>query len=338
MPTLQPETLKVGLIGCGRIGKVHAESVFENRRTELSVVADVMIEGAQAVTEQFGGTPTAIAQDALDPSRVDFAIIASPTPTHAELLRVAIGAGVPVLCEKPIDLDMSVVESIRDLATASKSPIALGFNRRFDPNFAEAYRRVRSGEIGDLEQVLIVSRDPAPPTSEYVRDSGGIFRDMTIHDFDLAAHFVGKFESLSALGFNHFSEDIKNQGDFDAVTVVLRAKSGVSVTITNSRHAAHGFDQRLELFGSKGMIRVENVNTTSVRVFTDRFVSAETPYESVMFIKYKDSYRLELNEFIQLLEVGKSASPGFEDGRNALLVADAAGISAREGRTVQVTY
>jgi len=330
------KTYRVGLIGCGRIGQVHAESVFHNPRTTLEVVVDVVPDGAQSVVERFGGRATSDPLEVFVDGAVDFAIIASPTPTHAQLLTVAMDQGTPVLCEKPIDLDIEVVDSIRDQAATTTVPIALGFNRRFDPSFAEVHRLIQAGTIGPVEQVIIISRDPAPPTLEYVKASGGIFRDMTIHDFDMARHLVGTIEAVTAVGFNQFSDEIRDEKDFDAVTVVLTAESGASVTITNSRHAAHGFDQRLEVFGPNGMVQAANVHDTSVTTFQAGHSGAHGPLEAIMFRRYEQSYRAELEEFLRLLDTGASTSPTFEDGREALIIANAAELSATEGRTVSI--
>ena len=327
---------RVGLIGCGRIGQVHAESVFLNPRTTLEVVVDVVPEVAQSVASRFGGRATSDPRDVFASGAVDFAIIASPTPTHAQLLTIAMDTQTPVLCEKPIDLDIDVVDSIRDRATTTTTPIVLGFNRRFDPSFAEVHRLIAAGTIGAVEQVIIISRDPAPPTLDYVRASGGIFRDMTIHDFDMARHLVGNMSAVTAVGFNQFSEDIRAEADFDAVTVVLSAESGASVTITNSRRAVHGFDQRLEVFGSEGMVQASNVHDTSVTTYSANHSAAFGPLEGIMFRRYEQSYRSELEEFLRLLDTGSSTSPTFEDGREALVIANAAALSAAEGRTVLI--
>lgn len=325
---------RVGLIGCGRIGQVHAESVFLNPRTTLEIVVDVVPEGAQSVVDRFGGRATSESHDVFAQGAVDFAIIASPTPTHAELLTVAMATETPVLCEKPIDLDIGVVDSIRDQAADTSSPIALGFNRRFDPSFSEVHRRVQEGQVGAVEQVIIISRDPGPPSLDYVKASGGIFRDMTIHDFDMARHLAGNISAVTAVGFNQFSREIRGENDFDAVTVVLTAESGALVTITNSRHAAHGFDQRLEVFGAKGMIRADNVHDTSVTTYSAEHSGASAPYQTIMFRRYEQSYRAELEEFLRMLETGSSNSPTFDDGREALLIANAASLSATTGQTV----
>jgi myo-inositol 2-dehydrogenase/D-chiro-inositol 1-dehydrogenase len=243
---------------------------------------------------------------------------------------------VPVLCEKPIDLDIARVDALREKARSALTPIALGFNRRFDPHFAELRRRVHAGEIGRLEQLTITSRDPAPPTAEYVAVSGGIFRDMTIHDFDMARFFVPDIVEVTARGARQFSAEIAAAGDYDAVVVTLRGAGGELVTITNSRHSAYGYDQRLEAFGDEGMLQVGNVGETIVRSFGAGEVEAQAPYHSFFLERYADAYRLELAAFVDAIRGGELRNPGFEDGRAALLLADAAARSAAEGVSVQI--
>jgi myo-inositol 2-dehydrogenase/D-chiro-inositol 1-dehydrogenase len=271
-----------------------------------------------------------------DRTKVDAVIVASPTSTHVDLIDAAIDAGMPVLCEKPIDLDISRVDKLREKAAGASIPIVLGFNRRFDPHFNSVHKRVQAGEIGRLEQLILISRDPAPASNEYLSVSGGIFRDMTIHDFDMARFFVPKIVSVTATGFNQFSKDIKEMGDYDATSISLRGADDELVLITNSRHAIYGFDQRMEAFGDKGMLRVENLTNTNVRLYTEHNAEVKEPYQNFFLERYMDSYRLELAEFIKKVNGQPSNSPSFEDGRSALVIANAALESAQTGKTVAV--
>ena len=271
-----------------------------------------------------------------DRSKIDAVIVASPTSTHVDLIDAAIDAGMPVLCEKPIDLDITRVDKLREKAAGASIPIVLGFNRRFDPHFNSVHKRVQAGEIGRLEQLILISRDPAPASNDYLSVSGGIFRDMTIHDFDMARFFVPKIVSVTATGFNQFSEDIKQMGDYDATSISLRGAGDELVLITNSRHAIYGFDQRMEAFGDKGMLRVENLTNTNVRLYTEHNAEVKEPYQNFFLERYMDSYRLELAEFIKKVNGQPSNSPSFEDGRSALVLANAALESAQTGKTVAV--
>jgi myo-inositol 2-dehydrogenase/D-chiro-inositol 1-dehydrogenase len=300
------------------------------------MVADVFIEGAKKAADKYGAVATDDPMQLFDRSKVDAVIVASPTSTHVDLIDAAIDAGMPVLCEKPIDLDISRVDKLRDKAAGASIPIVLGFNRRFDPHFNSVHKRVQAGEIGRLEQLILISRDPAPASKEYLSVSGGIFRDMTIHDFDMARFFVPKIVSVTATGFNQFSKDIKEMGDYDATSISLRGADDELVLITNSRHAIYGFDQRMEAFGDKGMLRVENLTNTNVRLYTEHNAEVKEPYQNFFLERYMDSYRLELAEFIKKVNRQPSNSPSFEDGRSALVIANAALESAQTGKTVAV--
>lgn len=328
--------IRMGLIGTGRIGQVHAASISELPETTLQRVADIDAASAASTAERFGCYSSS-PDEIFSAGDVDAVLIASPTVTHLDLMVMSVHAGIPVLCEKPIDLDITRVDAARDTVTSAEVPVAVGFNRRFDPHVQEFRRRVLSGEIGNLEQLIITSRDPAPASTEYLAVSGGIFRDMTIHDFDLARFFVGDVVSVSAQGYNQFSEEIKGLGDYDATAVALRSASDQLVLITNSRHAAYGFDQRMEALGDKGMVRVDNVTDTEVRVFTADRVEGREPYQNFFLERHRDSYRLELAEFVKLIRGEEAQCPTFDDGRMALVIANAATESAHSGKTVSIS-
>lgn len=327
---------RIGLIGAGRIGQVHAKSVAGLPNAKLALVADVFADGASRLAEQHGAEFSTNPMDAFDASKVDLIIAASPTDTHIELINAAIDAEIPILCEKPIDLDIERVEGLAAKVRSSSTPVMIGFNRRFDPSFREIHSRTKAGEIGDLEQLILISRDPAPATIEYLQVSGGIFRDMTIHDFDMARNFVPNITKVTARGFNQFSREISEIPDYDATSVVLEGEKGQLIQITNSRHSSFGFDQRLEAFGSAGMLKAENMTETTVRHFTEDFTEKRPPFMNFFLERYMDSYRDELTEFISAVDGEAADYPDFEDGRKALLLANAALESAQTGQTVEV--
>jgi myo-inositol 2-dehydrogenase / D-chiro-inositol 1-dehydrogenase len=212
----------------------------------------------------------------------------------------------------------------------------LGFNRRFDPHLSALRRRVRAGEIGRLEQLQITSRDPEPAPVSYLAASGGIFRDMSIHDLDMARSFVPQIVEVSATGFRHFSPEIAELDDFDAATIVLTGGQGESITITNSRHSAYGYDQRIEAFGPLGRLAVENVSDTVVRAWTADVTAAGTAHQTFFLERYREAYALELEAFLTAIDGGAVEFPGFHDGRAALVLADACEESARTRRAVPV--
>lgn len=332
--TQQP--IRFGLVGTGRIGQVHAASIAASPEATLSWVVDPFIAGANAIAERYGATATESAEKLIASGEVDAILIASPTPTHVDLIEASVRAGLPVLCEKPIDLDIARVDALRPLVAASGVPVALGFNRRFDPNHASAQARVRAGEIGDLEQLIIISRDPAAPPAEYIGVSGGIFRDMTIHDFDMARFFIDDIVSVSATGTRTFDAGAREHGDFDTAVVTLQAASGAIVTIVNSRHSAIGYDQRMEAFGAKGMLQVGNPQQNTVVLSNGDSVESRPPYAEFFLERYAAAYAAELSEFVRLVRGEASTSPTFEDGRAALILADAAQRSAETGGIVAV--
>ncbi|MEU7488094.1 inositol 2-dehydrogenase [Streptomyces sp. NPDC042319] len=331
------DRVRFGLIGTGRIGQVHAASIAAGPDAVLSWVADPDLAGAKSVAARFGGTPTESPEQLLASGEVDAVLVASPTPTHVTLIGACIDAGLPVLCEKPIDLDIARVDALRPKVAASSVPVALGFNQRFDPDFAETHARIKDGEIGVLEHLSIISRDPVPPPAEYIAVSGGIFRDMTIHDFDMARFFLGDIVEVSAIGAQLFDAGARAHGDFDTVTVVLRAASGSIATISNSRHSAIGYDQRLEAFGAGGMLQVANAPSSLVSASTCAGVEAKSRYVDFFLERYAEAYARELAEFIKLVRGQRSTSPTFSDGRAALIIADAACRSAEEGTVIRLT-
>lgn len=325
------DTFRVGLIGTGRIGLVHAGSIADTPGAELTYIADPFVDGAHKLAAQFGGKVTDNPLELLNSGEVDVVVIASPTPTHVDLISAAIDAGVHAMCEKPIDLDITRANALRDKVAAAKTHVALGFNRRFHPQFAEINARVAAGEIGALEQLTIISRDPGEPPASYIAVSGGIFRDMTIHDFDMARFFLPNIVEVSAVGSNSFSADIKGEGDFDSAIVTLRGANDELVTIINSRRAAYGYDQRLEAFGSNGALFAQNVTRTTV----EKYGAAEVGGRGGPFIEnflelYAVSYRSELQLFLEGIRSGNVKNPNFEDGRKALILADAAQQSAEK--------
>ena len=331
------EKIRIGLIGTGRIGQVHAGSIAESHDAEITWIADTFIEGAEKTAAQYGGKVTDNPADIFASGEVDAVVIASPTPTHIDLISNAIDAGVHVLCEKPIDLDIARVDTLRDKAANAKINIALGFNRRFDQNFNRLHARVQAGDIGRLEQLTIMSRDPAPAPQAYIAVSGGIFRDMTIHDFDMTRFFVPKIVEVTARGANSFSDYIKEENDFDSVVVIMRGANDELISITNSRHASYGYDQRVEAFGDKGMLYASNVESNTVRFYGANEVESSDPYMEFFLERYAFSYRRELALFVEGIRTGKQLNPSFDDGRAALLLANAADESARTGNSVAVS-
>jgi len=328
--------VRFALFGAGRIGQVHAASIDAHPGAELLWVCDPMTAPAVALAEKYGATATSAVDQVLADSRVDAVIVGSSTPTHVDLLTRSVVAGKAVLCEKPIDLDLARVDACWEQIKDTEHTVMVGFNRRFDPSFKDIRDRVRAGELGRLEQLIIISRDPEPPPAGYLAGSGGLFRDMTIHDFDMARYFLGDVVEVQATGSNLVADYVADAGDIDGAMVTLRGIDGTLAQITNSRRCSFGYDQRIEAFGAGGMLTAQNLLPTSVRYFGAERTESAAPYYNFFLERYTPAYRAELDHFITAIEQGIAPSPGFADGRAALVLADAANESLRTGATVRV--
>ena len=271
---------------------------------------------------------------------IDAVVIASSTNTHVDLITAAALAGKPVLCEKPIDLDIARVERCRQAIAGSGVPIQIAFNRRYDRSHRAVREAVRNGEIGALEQIVITSRDPGLPSLAYLKTSGGIFRDMTIHDFDLARFILGDdpVRELYATGSIMADPALGEIEDLDTAMVVMKAASGALVHINNSRRATYGYDQRVEAFGAKGMVQSDNIRASTITRSDAERTDAKEPLLGFFMERYQQAYRDELDEFIAVVEGKAVPTADFEDGRCALILADAAWRSLRSGQAVRVEF
>lgn len=327
--------LNIAIIGAGRIGQVHAKTVATHPEARLALVCDPFGDAAETLASRYGARSCQDAEDVFADPGVDAVVVGSPTPLHIPHLLAAAKAGKAVLCEKPIALDIRDVQAVQAELDSLTTPVMFGFNRRFDPSFAAVRQAVLDGRIGDLEQLTIISRDPAAPPVEYVKVSGGIFRDMTIHDLDTARFFLGDIVEVHAVGQN-LDPAIEEVGDFDAAVVTLRAASGAVATIINNRHCASGYDQRLEASGRDGALLAENVRATTVRLSNAEVSDAQEPYLDFFLERYADAYRLELSAFIEAVESGTPTPTTVSDAVEALRLAEAATESARTGLAVTV--
>jgi myo-inositol 2-dehydrogenase/D-chiro-inositol 1-dehydrogenase len=297
-------------------------------------VVDVNRAAAEALAGKHGAK-VASQQEALADPSVDAVLIASATSTHVDLITAAAQAKKAIFCEKPIDLDLARADRAIAAVKAAGVPFFVGFNRRFDPSFAAVKAAADAGKVGAIETVTITSRDPAPPPIEYVKVSGGIFRDMMIHDFDMARWLLpDEPASVMAAGSSLVSKEIELVGDIDTACVILETARGVLCQISNSRRAVYGYDQRIEVFGSKGMLRADNPLETTLGYANEQGVSgAKLPY--FFLERYAEAYRRELTYFVKGVESGGSFS-GAEDGRRALLLAEAALRSLSSGKKEMV--
>ncbi len=321
--------------GAGRIGAIHAANLAASGRARLKHVVDIHAPSAAALADKYGAQVSGT-EAALGDPQVGAVIIASSTDTHADLVIAAARAGKAIFCEKPIDLSLPRVDACLAEVRKASVPMLVGFNRRFDPSFAELHRRIGAGAIGRVEQVVITSRDPGLPPVAYIKVSGGLFRDMTIHDFDMARWMLGEEPvEVFAYGATLVDPAIGAAGDIDSAMVLLKTASGRMAHINNSRRATYGYDQRVEVFGSSGRLIAGNRTPTTVELADASAVTADKPLHFFLE-RYADAYRIELAAFLDAVEAGTPMPVGAEDGRQALVLADAALRSLQEGRPVKV--
>ena len=326
---------RIALIGAGRIGKVHAKNIQEHPDTVVHYVVDPHLESAEALAKQMGATvvePDVVFSD----DAIDAVVICSATPTHSDLIERGLLAGKAVFCEKPIDLSIDRVNAVLEKTQGCTAPFLLGFNRRFDPAIDALHERVRAGDIGDVELVTIISKDPEPPPVEYIRVSGGLFRDMTIHDIDMARFMLGEEPtSVVATASALTSKEMAEENDVDTACLTLQCASGKIAVITNSRRAGFGYDQRVEVHGSLGSLRMDNVPKSTLILERAEGVRIEPPMH--FFIeRYREAYMREWQHFVDVLNGKCEASPTGIDGQRALLIADAAYESLRTGGHVSL--
>jgi myo-inositol 2-dehydrogenase/D-chiro-inositol 1-dehydrogenase len=315
---------------------MHAENLVQRADAKLVYVVDSKPEAARALAEPLGAKQ-ADAATAFADRNVDAVLIATSTGSHADLSIAAAKAGKAIFCEKPVDLTLPKVEACIKAVNKAKVPMFVGFNRRFDPSFRELKKRLDAGAIGKLEQVIITNRDPGLPELKFLATSGGLFLDFTIHDFDMARWLLGEEPvEVYARGAVLVDPRVKTEAnDIDTAMVMLRTKSGRMGTIMNSRRAVYGYDQRIEVFGEKGMLRAENLAPTTVQRFGADSTSSDNPWPNFQ-TRYSAAYAAELSSFIQSVERRKPAEIPPEDSRRVLLLCEAAAKSSQTGQPVKV--
>ncbi len=327
--------LQVGLLGAGRIGQVHAGNIAGHKDSVLAAVSDVNTAAAEALAREHG-TSARSTEDILGNDSIDAVLIATSTDTHSDLIEAATAAGKAVLCEKPVDLSLSRARACLATAEATGQPVMVGLNRRFDPNFANLKAALDAGDVGKPELLSITSYDPAPPPVAYIKVSGGLFRDMMIHDFDMAAFIMGAAPvRVHAVGSAIVDPEIGTAGDVDTAVVTLTYDDGRIAVIKNSRRAAYGYDQRVELLGSEGLLQATNVLENTVVKSTAAGVSSAKP-EHFFLERYRRAYAIEWNAFVEAVPNGRALPVTLQDGINALAVAEAATTSAETGQPVEV--
>ena len=311
----------VALFGLGRIGLMHAKNIKSNSKLKLKYIYDINHKISKFYSKKFNCTFLKNPNKAFIDKRIRIIFIASSTSTHISLINKAAKYKKVIFCEKPLDLNINKVIKCRKKIKKFKPKIQLGFNRRYDPSHFSLKKLLNKGKIGKLEKIIITSRDPAPPSLKYLKSSGGIFRDMTIHDFDMMRFYLGKDEikEISAIASNITNKSFNKIKDFELASCFLKSKSGVIGIINNSRHSSYGYDQRIEIFGNKGVL-ISN-NKKKYNFFIDR---------------YKTAYKLQLKDLVLLAEKNKKPLATFIEGEKALLIANAAYKSLRTKKVIKI--
>lgn len=326
---------KIALIGAGRIGRIHAANVAAHSELQLAYVIDPVEASAKEVAASYGAK-VADLDGALGDAEVAGVIVASSTDTHLDFSLRAAQAGKAIFCEKPIDLDLARAEANAAKFEAARARMFLAFNRRFDPNFRSLKKKLDSGAVGKLETLHITSHDPSPPPPGYVAVSGGLFKDMAIHDFDMARWMLGEEPSeVFAAGACLIDPEIGKLGDIDTAKTVLRTPSGKLCVISNSRRSGYGYDQRIEAFGSGGALRAGNVTESTVEAWTEGGAQADQ-FQNFFLDRYAAAYKFEMAHFADMIARNATAEIGYRDGVAALVLATAAQASMQAGAPVQL--
>ncbi len=333
------QSLKIGLIGAGRIGRMHAANLTTHiPSVELIMVADVLEENARQCAKRYAiPFPTQDYHAILDRPDIEAVVICSSTDTHASIIKEAAQAGKHIFCEKPIALDLSSIDRALNAVARAGVKLQLGFNRRFDASYRRVRQAVEQGETGRLQQLHIISRDPAPPPIEYIPGSGGLFLDMTIHDFDMARFLAGsEVDEVFVMAGVMVDPAIGEVGDVDTATILLRFSNGVIGTIENCRRAAYGYDQRVEVLGSAGAVRTENKYSNTAIISDSSSIRRDLPLHFYIE-RYTQSYVTEIEAFVDAVLHDKPVPVTGHDGRMALVLGLAAKKSLAEHRPVHLS-
>lgn len=328
----------IAVLGAGRIGKIHVANVAASKFATLVVVADPFADAAASLADELGTQAMTDCEAAIDRADVDAIVIGTPTHTHINLMLRAVRQGKAVLCEKPIDLDMAKSLAAVEEVERLNGRVMLAFNRRFESTFAQMRAAIDAGDIGEVRQVIISSRDPGLAPEDYIEHSGGIFRDMTIHDLDIGRWLLGEEPvELTAIASRLIDPALMEKyDDYDTAMVQMQTASGKQCHINNCRQAVYGYDQRIEVFGSTGMLQMDNLRATTIRRWSQDVTDAREPLLNFFLERYQQAYKSELDAYIDALVHKKPMPTTVQDGLKALQLADAAVESVKTGRAVRL--
>ena len=329
--------MDICLIGAGRIAEVHSKNISNHKKINFKYVVDVNLNAAKKIAKQYNAVALGSVEEALKRDDFDSVLIGSPTNTHVDFIKKFSNRGKNILCEKPIDLDIKKVNSCIKIVKKNRTKCVIGFMRRFDPSLMKLKNLISRGKIGDIQMISITSRDPLPPPLGYVKSSGGIFLDSQIHDIDLARWLLEEEPvEVLARGSCLIDKKIGRAGDYDTAMTILKTKSGKLCQINNSRQTVYGYDQRVEVFGSKGMINTTNLRDSNLETTTNNSTNAKDNYQYFFLERYKEAFVNELDNFVNVVEKNLKPSPSVDDGRLAMKLAIAATNSAKNNKIVKI--
>jgi len=327
--------IDIAVIGAGRIGRIHATNLHRHPGANLRYIVDISATAAAELAVHCD-TQVGSLESVLGDATVQAVVIASSTNTHAKLIEAAANAGKAIFCEKPLDLDVATAQKSLLVAEQQDVLLCVGFNRRHDPSFERVKEEIETGSVGDVEVVSITSRDRSPPPADYIARSGGLYKDMMIHDFDMGRWLLGE-EPIEVFAFGSVlvDEKIRTAGDIDTAVATLRTESGRLCQITNSRRCSYGYDQRIEVFGSSGMARAGNQRETLVETASAAGYARDRALPFFLE-RYADAYRIQLDRFLRVVDGEELELPSGTDGLRALQIADAAQRSSDSGLPVSL--
>jgi len=331
--------IKVALLGLGRIGQMHAKNLIENNDFKLKYVFDINKNLSKKISNKYNVTSINKPDLGFNDKDIDCIFIASSTPTHLKFIEKGIKKNKIIFCEKPLDLNINKINACLKRIKKLKPRVQIGFNRRYDSGH-HSLKQYLKQKIGRLEKIIITSRDPSPPSLRYLKSSGGIFKDMMIHDFDLARYYLEKdeYQSIFATGSNLSDKRFNKISDYELATAILKSKKGIQCIITNSRHCSFGYDQRVELFGNKGMLISDNKRNNEINHFSKSSTNSKSPLLHFFIERYSKAFKSQLVDLAKFCKKNIKPRAVFEDGRKSIILAEGAMKSIKSKKFEKLIY
>ena len=323
---MKKNKINIALFGLGRIGQMHAQNLFDHNEFNLKYIFDIDNRLGKKFSKKYNCISIIKPKIALNDKKVKIIFIATSTKSHLKFIQAAVKEKKIVFCEKPLDINLKKINICKKKISSFKPQIQMGFNRRYDPSHHSLKQNLNKNKIGKLEKIIITSRDPSPPSLNYIKKSGGIFKDMMIHDFDLARYYAGndKFEHIFATGNKFSDKKYKKINDLELATVVLKSKKGIQCIITNSRHCSFGYDQRVELFGTKGMMISDNQRDLETTFYSKNHTNNKVSFKEFFIERYAEAFKIQLDDLVKVYRKKIKPRSDFEDGRISLIMAETA--------------